>query len=360
MTKETAKKDLVTRIGNKVAQRLLDGSVRWLNKRSDTYSTYRQRPKFAAQLGTQRDRPLNVEKMAIVMQGPLPVPDNFAYETMAIYRRHMPGVQLILSTWADTPEEHLAPMRDLGVEVVPCEKPDVAGLFNINMQLVSAGAGIKKAVEDGATWVMKTRVDQRLYNPNIMAELASMAKSFPVMGGFDQKHRIFGIGYGSLKYAPYHVTDQTVFGHADDMLKYWTPPLRENEPPAHFPKTAKEIYTQIPIGEECRLAAPESYIASQFLARIGRELDWSVQDTWAAYRDSFCFVDYQTTDFFWQKTQTWSRLELMHAYDKVWTRHEVTFAHWMLLYSGTLAPEAAARYEGALDQLFMSAIDIAD
>lgn len=353
-------KNILTRVGNKVAQRLLDHSIRWLNKSSDHYTTYRQRPKFARDVGTKGDHPLNVERMAIVMQGPLPVPDNFTYETFAIYRQHMPDVQLILSTWADTPDEHLDPLRALGVDLVLIEKPQDPGLFNINMQLASAGAGIQRAVDDGAVWVMKTRVDQRLYNPNIMAELAMMAKTLPASGGFDQKHRIFGIGYGSLKYAPYHVTDQTVFGHADDMLKYWTPPLRHDKAPAHFPATAHDIYNQVPIGEETRFAAPESYITAQYLTRIGREQDWTIQDTWAAFRDCFCFVDYQSTDFFWQKTQTWTRLELLHRYDVTWTRHEMTFAHWMLLYSGALDPKAAARYEIALDQLFMSPIEIAE
>lgn len=349
-------KPALLRISNKIAQRLLDSSIRWLNMRSDNYTTYRQRPKFAEMIGTEGDRPLATEKMAIVMQGPLPTPDNFTYETFAIYRRHMPDVQLVLSTWDDTPEEHLAPLRDIGVDVVLNEKPKMPGLFNINMQLVSAGNGIRKAAEDGAAWVLKTRVDQRLYNPNVMAELVTLAKNFPPKGGYDQKHRIIGIGYGSLKYAPYHVTDQTVFGHVDDMLKYWTPPLRDDKMPAHFPKTAHEVYNQIPIGEECRHAAPETYITSQYLMRIGYELEWTIQDTWRVFRDCFCFADYQGTDFFWQKTQTYTRRELLHEYDKVWTRHEMTFGHWLLLYSGTLQPEAAARYEHALHQLFMSAI----
>jgi len=142
-------------------------------------------------------------------------------------------------------------------------------------------------------------------------------------------------------------------------MKYWTPPLRVEAAPAHFPPTAHEIYTQIPIGEETRLAAPETYIAVQYLKRIGRgEPAWTIQDTWAAFRDCFCFVDYQSTDFFWQKAQVSTGLELLHRYDVVWTRHEMTFAHWMLLYSGALPPEAAARYESALDELFMSPVKI--
>lgn len=348
-----ADKNFLTQAGNKVAQRLLDSSVRWLNKFSDNYTTYRQRPKFGHDIGTLSDHTLETDPAAIVMQGPLPVPDDFAHETLAIYRRHMPGVRLVLSTWSDTPEKYLAPIRALGVDVVLSEKPEIPGNFNVNMQLVSAKAGVTKAINDGAVWVMKTRVDQRLYNPNILAELIAMAKTFPPAGAFDQKYRVFGIGYGSLKYAPYHVTDQTVFGHAQDMLKYWTPPLRQNALPAHFPKSDSEIYLRMPIGELCRHAAPESYFASQYLMSIGRNLDWTIEDSWAAFRDCFCFVDYQTTDFFWQKTQLYSRLELLHRYDAPWTRHEITFAHWMLLYSGMLKPTEAKRYESALKHHFL-------
>lgn len=353
-----ADRSLLTQVGNKVAQRLLDSSIRWLNERSDNYTTYRQRPKFERDIGTQPDQTLDTEPAAIVMQGPLPVPDDFARETLAIYRRHMPEVRLLLSTWIDTPEEHLAPIRALGVDVVLSEKPEMPGHFNINMQRVSAEAGVAKAIDDGAVWIMKTRVDQRLYNPNAMAELIAMAKSFPPSGTFDQKYRIFGIGYGSLKYAPYHVTDQTLFGHAQDMLKYWTPPLRYEALPAHFPDLNSDIYLKVPIGEVCRHAAPECYFASQYLMQIGRDLNWTIQDSWAAFRDCFCFVDYQTTDFFWPKSQLWTRRELMHPYDAPWTRHEITFAHWMLLYTGMLRPDAAKRYEGAQELHFLDRMDL--
>ncbi len=340
----------------KVARRLLMWSLGRITRSSDQFLTYTQRPKFSRQITDQAEPEPDAEPMAIVMQGPIATQDDFTLETLRLYRRNMPGVRLILSTWNDTPEADLAPVRAEGVEVVLSDKPGVAGLFNINMQLVSAGAGIAKAHADGAMWIMKTRTDQRLYRPNVMGFLAAFARSFPAGGGFKQTHRIIGVGHGTLKFAPYHVTDQTVFGHADDMVRYWTPGLRTDPLPDHWPAALDKIYAQIPIGELCRHGAAESYIASRYLERIGRQLDWSLVDSWAAYRDCFAFVDYATTDFFWHKVQTGTFREFINLYDRVWTRNELTFADWTLLYAGQVTPTAAEKYETGLDLHFMDEI----
>ncbi|MGB5557645.1 MAG: WavE lipopolysaccharide synthesis family protein, partial [Paracoccaceae bacterium] len=340
----------------RAGQKLLLWTMRWVNRAGDDFFTYTKRPKFSSQIIRQAEPEDRAEPMAIVMQGPIALNDMFTLETIRIYRDTLPGVRLILSTWTDTPEADLAPIRAAGVEVVLSEKPAIPGLFNINMQLVSAGAGIRKAHADGAEWILKTRTDQRLYRPNVMGFLAAMARTFPAGGGFAQKHRIIGVGHGSLKYAPYHVTDQTVFGHADDMLAYWTPDLRIAPPPEDWPQTLPEIYARIPIDELCRNGAAESYIAASYLDRIGRPLDWTLEDSWAAYRDCFCFVDYATTDFFWSKVQTGTVREFINRYDAIWTRNELTFADWMLLYSGQVIPEVARKYESARDLRFMESI----
>lgn len=342
----------------KVARRLLMWSLIRITRASDQFLTYTQRPKFGGQIIDQAEPETFDEPMAIVMQGPIVTQDDFTAETLRIYRRNMPGVRLVLSTWNDTPEADLAPIRAEGVTVVLSEKPGVPGLFNINMQLVSAGAGIVRAHEDGAFWIMKTRTDQRLYRPNVMGFLAAMARKFPPTGGFDQRNRIIGVGHGTLKYAPYHVTDQTVFGHADDMVCYWTPGLRAKELPDHWPTTPAEVYDRIPIGELCRFGAAESYIASSFLERIGRPMTWTLRDSWEAYRDCFAFVDYATTDFFWHKVQTGTFREFINVYDTIWTRNELTFADWMLLYSGQVSSDAAEKYEKALDLRFMESVEI--
>jgi hypothetical protein len=343
----------------KIARRLLMWSLAQITRSSDHFLTYTQRPKLSRQIIDQSEPEATNEPMAIVMQGPISTLNDFTVETLRIYRRNMPDVRLILSTWNDTPEADLAPIRAEGVDVVLSEKPEIPGLFNINMQLVSAGAGITQAHKDGATWIMKTRTDQRLYRPNVMGFLTALARSFPARGGFDQLHRIIGVGHGTLKFAPYHVTDQTVFGHAEDMLRYWTPGLRTDALPNHWPEALSDIYAQVPIGELCQYGAAESYIASTFLTRIGRPLNWTLEDSWMAYRDCFAFVDYATTDFFWHKVQTGTFREFINIYDTIWTRNELTFADWLLLNSGQVLPEAARKYEQALNVRFMESIDLA-
>ncbi len=348
------KNDLLLRIG----RRVLLSTIARMNRRADAYLTYTSRPKFSEQVAPLSEPEENFGPMAIVMQGPIAEVDNFTLETMRIYQRTMPNVRRILSTWNDTPDDLLHPFRDEGVEVVLSEKPKIPGPSNINMQLVSAGAGVRKAHEDGAEWILKTRTDQRLYRANVMGFLASMATSFPPKGGFAQKHRIFGVGHGTLKFAPYHMSDQTIFGHADDMLIYWTPDLNLDPPPDGWPKTVPEMYVQVPIGKMCQYAVAESYIASQFLSKIGRTQKWTLEDSWAAYKDCFCVADYGTTDFFWSKVQTGTLREFINRYDVAWTRNELTFLDWMLLYSGTVSPSDARKYEQALDLCFMEVIDV--
>lgn len=332
---------------DRLAARLQRWSITRQNAEGRDFATIHHRPKRAAQVGTWPEPALALPPMAVAMQGPVMAEDDFTLETLALYRRSMPGVRLILSTWRDTAPALLAPIERLGVEIVLNDKPAAAGMFNVNLQIASAAAGVRRAVEGGAEWVLKTRVDQRLYAPNALAFLHAMATAFPVAPGLGQRARIVGVGQGSMKYAPYHVTDQTVFGAAEDMLAYWTPPLRLETWPEGWPGDAAGAFLTVPVGEFCRRAVAECYFASRFLERIGRPLDWSLADSWAAYRDHFLFVDYAGTDFYWVKGQTYSQREHSTRYDAITNREEMLFRDWMLLWSGRLDPAVAAAYEAA-------------
>src|SRR5690606_10707679 len=124
-----------------------------------SFMTVHHRPRTADEIGTWSEPAIGRSRSAVVMQGPIYTPDDFTLETLRLYARTMPGTQLILSTWDDTDAALLAPIRDLGVTVVLNEKPAFAGSFNVNMQIASASSGVRRAVADGAEWVMKTRTD---------------------------------------------------------------------------------------------------------------------------------------------------------------------------------------------------------
>lgn len=348
MTIDESKPPLRTRILRRIQ--------RWIttkeNTGGDCYTTLHRRPARAAQIGTWPEPGLTPPRAAVVMQGPPYMQDDFTLETLRLYSRNMPGCNLILSTWDDTDPKFIAAAQDIGVTVVLNCKPDVPGPVNVNMQLVTAGAGVKRAVADGAEWILKTRTDQRLYDPNVLPFLVALAQTFPIQVETTQRYRIVGVGHGSLKYAPYHVTDQTVFGHAEDMLAYWSPPLRASLALTDASMDRQAFYISASIEENCRLCAAESYIASQFLQLMGRKLDWTLTDSWAAYRDHFVFADYRTTDFFWVKSQLYTQSETNLVYAGVSNRHEMAFSDWLLLHSGKLHPGDAAKHEGVLNQPF--------
>ena len=340
-----------TPLTDKIAHKVLHRAIDFLNTSSDHYTTYHQRPKRALDNARWADPGLRRESTAIVMQGPPAQQDDFTLETLKFYAREMRDVRLILSTWRDTPAEVLKPIADLGVDIVLCDKPQEAGFFNVNMQTVSAMHGMRRAAELGAEWALKTRTDQRIYDPHALTTLASLCRAFPVRGTYQQKHRIIGVGQGTLKFAPYHVTDQTVFGHIGDMQRYFSPPLRGSTAPGGWPTARDRIFLDVPIGELCRHGAPEAYYASSFLEQTGRRLAWTIEDTWAAYRDQFCFIDYTMIDLFWVKSQTFTQREHQQYYH-VSNRQEMGFSEWLLLYTEQLPVSAAHRYEGVTKTCF--------
>ncbi len=299
--------------------------MRIANRRSGWFVTHHSRPLYARDVGTWTDPVQCQSAFAVVMQGPVMTANEFTLETLRIYAHHFPSAKMILSTWTDTTPEVVENIRSFGIDVVLSEKPADPGNLNINLQITSASAGIRRAAECGADWVLKTRTDQRLYAPNLAEFLVGMAKAFPVCPNFRQRHRIVSLGRGTWKFGLYHLSDQTVFGHIDDMVLYWTPPLR----PSGLPEDWKESIINI-----ARHLAPESYFATQFLAKVGREVLWTLPDSWDIFADHFCVVDPGVTDFFWPKyTKT---MEYDRRYDCIDTHCELDFREWLILYTARM------------------------
>lgn len=329
-------------------RRLFWAGLRESTREGPDFLTFHARPKRASEYGIAADMPSAGDGVAIVMQGPLATQFDFTLETLRIYRQCLPGARLVLSTWNDTAAAALDPIRALGVDVLLCAKPAVAGLFNVNLQLASASQGVLRARDAGSEWILKTRTDQRLCAPNAIPFLKAVALAFPCARGSAQRYRVVGVGQGTLKYALYHLTDQTVFGHVEDMVRYWTPPPRLEPPPSHWPQAFPEVLATVPMGELNRFASAETYFASHFLEAIGRPLAWTLEDTWAAFRDCFCVADFGATDFYWVKGQQYTYRELYIEYGELTNRRELGFSDWLMLHTGGLVPEEAVRYEHLL------------
>jgi len=250
-------------------------TIKWFFRKASNakreFVTIHGRPMYAKTIHTWSDPLKTAFKTAIVLQGPLVADYNFTVETVRLYKKHFPTTTiLIVSINTGSDPVMIATLKEAGAVVVESDKPAIAGLGNVNLQLVSTLAGIKRAKELGAQFVYKTRCDQRMYGVNINEFLLNLIEAFPVVPGFKQKNRIIASSFLTLKYVPYLITDMFQFGQIDDMIQYWSA--------THDTRTVldKPLVTVQDV-MDARMA--ESYLASEYLTAIGRPVTWTIEDS---------------------------------------------------------------------------------
>lgn len=303
---------------------------------TSNFVTYHFRPKCADAIHTPSHLVNHLPSLAIVIQGPVINKDAFTLETAKLYKQNFPTALLILSTWNDHSPEVLQPFDSLGVQVLLNSKPDYAGVSNINLQIVSSRAGIQKAREMGVEYALKTRTDQRMYAPDIAAYLHSITQVFPVGDGWGkQRKRIVGCSLNTFKYRMYGLSDMLIYGHIEDMWLYWNVDLDDRvftEQDEHEAGASLKKFA--------RWRVCEVYLATEFLSKLGRALDWTLRDSWTAFAEHFCVVDKEQLDLYWnkynQREYRWLFYCGLHKFQ------ELTFRDWINLYGNQnkiVAPE---------------------
>jgi WavE lipopolysaccharide synthesis len=234
---------------------------------------------------------------AIVVQGPI-VPYTTAYVVRAMSARH-PEAAIVLSTWDDTPSDLLEAVCPWTDDVVLSARPAVAGIQNRNLQIVSARAGVVRAMERGATTVLKTRTDLAVLQPDLFAQARWWCDRLGADAARQagQRDRLIVPTSFTRKYLLYHPSDLVMLGHAEDVLRYWSAPLD--------PRSGSLLdadWLDRPLAEVNLAGNPtESYLGLAFCASLQRPVLGTVEDSWAFYRDSFAVVDHAWFDLLWMK-----------------------------------------------------------
>jgi hypothetical protein len=311
---------------------------RVLSRRGPGFITTHARPKRAAAVGTWSDPLAEPPRFAVVVQGPVVIDDDFTLETVHLYRKLFAPHPVVVSTWEGEPAGPIAALRDSGAEVVRSPRPADPGPLNVNLQLASSRAGIARAREFGAEYVLKTRTDQRVYTPSAAEFLVNLLAAFPVRPGFRQRHRVVSCGRSGYKFGLYQVSDQILFGHVEDLELYFAAPHR----PSGYPPDYRDVIRLI-----CRHKSPESYLASSFLEAIGRPVAWTLADSWDAIAGHFCVVDWSALDVYWPKYGP--HVEHAVGYGPVTSSHPLDFREWLALYHCRPDPRDLAAHERALD-----------
>ncbi|MCB2227335.1 MAG: WavE lipopolysaccharide synthesis family protein [Desulfarculaceae bacterium] len=301
-------------------------AFRSLEERLGLYVSYMARPIKLASLPVPTSVPgAREQETALVLQGPLLREADFTYETLRLYRAFYPQAHLILSTWDTEDPATLARIQELGVEVVLSPDAEYPGISNINRQIKSAMAGLDRARELGCAYTLKTRTDQRFYNPTTLAFLHNLLKQFPLgEPSWGQKQRMIGMDLNTFRYRLYGLSDMFLFGDAEDMHRYWSPAYDQRRKEEVLAGEATFSLRQF---AQCRVC--EVYLLTQYLAQIGRPLQWTLADSLSVYRDLFLIIDKAQIDLFWPKYTR--RENRWTSYGERSRMQELGFTDWLNL-----------------------------
>ncbi len=146
---------------------------------------------------------------AIVLQGPLVLRDDFTLGTVRMYQKYYNGVRIIVSTWKDADVKAVEQLKNEGTDVILNEYPDTSPAGNLNYQLKTSLAGARRAREIGVKHAMKTRTDQRYYNPCAL----------PMLQGVYQEGKVIFLGgiCNSFYGRPFFLSDFLAYGSIEEL-----------------------------------------------------------------------------------------------------------------------------------------------
>lgn len=310
-------------------------------RHSENYATYRLRPKKMSNVPVLNLANTNeFEQIAIVMQGPLMVKDDFTLETAKYYKKCYQKAIVIVSTWDDADARTLRLLRENGIIVVLSKLPDNCGHLNINYQVTNTLAGVIKAQKYGAKFICKTRTDQRLYHPNAIEYLFNLVKIFPVNNeDFIKKQcgRIVALcmPYGDMFY-PYCLADFLYFGYADDIESLFSI-ATDNRPNG----TVGKGMTRREIAEN--MGAPEIQLLRNYIVSMGGNNECTVRAYWQFVKNHMITIHRDEIGLFWPKYEGRYAENIQNGSyypaeeDGAFHCYNFDFARWLSLYYGILS-----------------------
>jgi len=291
------------------------------------YLTYHLRPKYAIDLANKQSNEIANKKLAIIIQGPLLLKDDFTYQTILVYKKIFKGAKIILSTWIGENEETIRKIEGLDVNVILNEYPITNGYGNVNLQLKSTKKGLELARDLDYEFSMKTRTDQRLYRQDLFQYFISLVNVFPLQKDNIQKKRLIVSSLKTCKYRLYSLSDMLMFGDTSDVLLYWSSEYYDEGNKPYFNSKNSEIP---PIVNGTPIMT-EIYLTLKYMETLGIKPTWTLHDWWKFCKDYFCVVDSNMIDQYWPKYKSLSEYWFIKDYSNNRAR-SLQFADWIQLY----------------------------
>jgi hypothetical protein len=313
-----------------------------VEKNTDYFVSYNLRPKRAENFISRESVSENANDYAIIMQGPLVKENNFTLETVKLYNKIYPNVQIIVSTWNTEDAGYVSEIRKCNdCEVLLNELPEYCGFGNLNYQTYSTVEGLKRAKDLNKKFVFKTRCDYRFYKRGLLDYMRSLLMMFPCSDeNMSQKYRIvITSGRHDDMFKQFYVGDQFNFGFISDMLNFWDHDLTDvNYPP-------QEMYKEFELKH--LTWKEERDICRNLTRRYIRKMTSSdvpntIEAYWEFARKYLIFLSAKDVDAYWCKYE--NRFEETESNGEYYRKDSMSkylaynwnFSSWLNLYSGTL------------------------
>lgn len=261
---------------------------------------------------------LESKKIGIILQGPYIKKNNFTRETLKRYRKSFPKSILILSTWS-VPDSDKYFLKNIDIEIIINKKPEYFGIANVNLQIVSTKAGIQMAKKIGVEYVLKSRTDQRIYNPNFLNHLICLLDAFPISHSFQQYFRLVACSLNTFKLRMYGISDMFLFGHIHDMNLYWNVPLDNRKLDESIKLNTWKSHSNAQLSEV--------FFCTNYLRSLDREVEFTLEKSLKAIEEHFVIVDQNAIDLFWHK-YTYDEDRYLHGM----YNSQLTFNDWLMLH----------------------------
>ncbi len=256
----------------------------------------------------------------IVVQGNLKLEFDFTYNTLKYYKRIYPKAHIVLSCWNTDDKETIERIKTLNVDVIISDFPEkMRGYGPINLQLKTTHAGIEHLLKYHCKYILKTRTDQRVYEPDTLSFLSKMLSLFPMSIKCKAQGRLISCSLSTFVNRLYNISDMMIFGYAEDVERYFSCPEDCRDYASPY------IENQI---EYSKLRTGEIYFASNYIESLGFELKWTIEDSDFFRKELFLIVDSEGIDLYWPK---YTREEYRWRRYKIDKLKQGTFKEWLSL-----------------------------
>jgi len=203
-------------------------------------------------------------ELSVVVQGPV-LPE-ITRRSLRSIRTHLPGAQIILSTWEGSNVEGLDyDGLVLNQDPGPIETNCIKG-HNLNRLLWSTRQGLKKV---DRAYCLKFRTDFELTGPQLLGYPGRFSRYLPEYQLFRERVVISSVVTWRTSRFPsgqFHPSDMFGFGRSEDIRQWWNAPLYPFENRASW-ENEPVLIVEDPEGRRLNEISPEQYIWMSALSR---------------------------------------------------------------------------------------------